>query len=168
VSELIPGPDWSKAEARLGKATRGRRADRGRARLPAAVEKQLQRRLATAERPEFSALARELADYCRKRGLRVPARSSIYNAVARAAVPLFPWAELPPTITAALYNLSSEAGHAVPGDQLVFYALNYGSPHAISYAAGLPWLCLQRASERRGWRPKSRALLGAIMAFRGI
>jgi hypothetical protein len=56
----------------------------------------------------------------------------------------------------------------VPGDQIVFYCFNYGDVRAISYAAGMPWLCLARASARRGFRSKSLALLRAVMKIRGI
>ncbi|HTM46799.1 MAG TPA: hypothetical protein VL137_17710 [Polyangiaceae bacterium] len=178
MSELIPALDWSKVDARLLRAPRGRRSDRGRARLPAAVERHLLQRLATLQRPAFSELARELECFCRQQGLRVPARSTIYNAVARAPIPRYRWSELPTAVTAALYNLTATASGAqlqgepsrtdIPGDQIVFYALNYGTSRAVSYAARLPWLCLQRASEKSGWRPKSRSLLSAIMAYRGL
>ena len=72
----------------------------------------------------------------------------------------------------AMYNLSSDDGGDAPrtvgGDHIAFYAFNYGSPRALSFAAGLPWLCLVRAAGRRGWRPKSRALLRAVMKYRGL
>lgn len=102
-----------------------------------------------------------------------------------AEVPLFRVEDLPTEVRVALYNLAlspapgvpapgvaREREHAsaaaVPGDQLVFYAFNYGSPRAVSFAAGLPALCLERALRRPGWRPKSRSLLRAIMNYREI
>jgi hypothetical protein len=51
---------------------------------------------------------------------------------------------------------------------VAFAAFNYGDVHAISFASGLPWLALYQADRVRGWRPKSHALLRAVMADRGI
>jgi hypothetical protein len=56
----------------------------------------------------------------------------------------------------------------MPGDQVVFYCFNYRDVRAISYAAGMPWLCLVHAAARRGFRPKSLSLLRAVMTKRGI
>ena len=39
---------------------------------------------------------------------------------------------------------------------------------ALSFAAGLPWICLHHAARMRGFRPKSRALLRAVLSFRRI
>jgi hypothetical protein len=50
----------------------------------------------------------------------------------------------------------------------VFHCLNYGTLPAMCYAAGLPWLDLFQASQLRGWRPRSRSLLQAVMRVRGI
>ena len=69
-------------------------------------------------------------------------------------------------VAATLYNLAPDA--VVPGAQLVFYCFNYGSLAAMSFAAGLPWLDLRRASRLRGWRSRSRGLLDAVMRVRGI
>ncbi len=160
---------FRRAEARLGGA-RKPRADRGRFRVDEAAEAFLQERLSTQERPSLSALARELEAYCRAQGLPTPARTTLYNAIARAPVPPYRMDVLPEPVRAALYNLRSsddDDAREVPGDQVVFYALNYGSPRAVSFAAGLPWLCLERALQRSGFRPKSRALLRAIMSYRG-
>jgi hypothetical protein len=49
----------------------------------------------------------------------------------------------------------------------VFYCLNYGSLAAMSFAAGLPWLDLHQARHLRGWRPRSRGLLDAVLRARG-
>ncbi len=143
----------------------GVRADRGRARIPEVVERELQRLLQTPERPALSEVAHEIAAFCGSVGCRPPSRSSVYNAVARAKAPEYQLAQLPEDVVRALYNLE---GPRVGGGQLVFHAFNYGSPRAISFAAGLPWLCLVDAAKRRGWRPKSRSLLTAVMQYRGI
>jgi len=76
--------------------------------------------------------------------------------------------DLPNEVREALYNLEVEANLRlkVPGDQLAFYCFNYGRPRAISFAAGLPKLCLERAAARPGWRPRSRALIVAVMKYR--
>ncbi len=49
----------------------------------------------------------------------------------------------------------------------VVHAFNYGDTRALSFAAGMPWACLARAADKSGWRPKSLALLGAVMSCRG-
>lgn len=115
-------------------------------------------------------VARQLENTCRRIGCRAPARASLYNAIDRAVVPRFALNELPSAVRQALYNIETRDGQEplVPGDQLVFYAFNYGSPRAISFASSLPWLCLHHAFKRRGWRPKSRALLEAVMKYRGL
>ena len=79
---------------------------------------------------------------------------------------LYQASQLPPHVSAALYNLAPDA--IVPGHQLVFYCYNYGTLAAVSYASGLPWLDLYQASSLRGWRPRSRGLLQAAMRARAI
>jgi len=111
-------------------------------------------------------LRRQIAAGCMSDGLRPPARASLYNALARIQGHRYRTADLPAHVVQALYNLAS-AGD-VPGHQLAFYCFNYGSMHAISYAAGLPWLDLYQALHVRGWRPRSRGLLAAVMRARGI
>ena len=74
--------------------------------------------------------------------------------------------DLPSHVRDALYNLDPEG--SVLGHQLVFYALQYGTLRAVSYAAGLPWLDLYQAARLRGWRPQSRGLLDAALLVRGI
>jgi len=165
-----------RAERRLGRGGRARRADRGQARIAPQAERHLQRLLQTRERPSITAVARDLDEYCGRRGIPSPSRASVYNAVARAPAPSVHVAALPADVRKALYNLKLEPTatgdisqpRTLPGDQVVFHAFNYGSPRAISYAAGLPWLCLARAARRPGWRPKSHALLCAVMAYRGV
>jgi hypothetical protein len=74
--------------------------------------------------------------------------------------------DLPPHVRETLYNLPATG--EVPGHQLAFHCFNYGSVAAMSFAAGLPWLALYQASRLRGWRARSRALLGAVLTARGI
>lgn len=73
---------------------------------------------------------------------------------------------LKPAVRETLYNLP-EAGD-VPGHQLAFHCFNYGSTEAMSFAAGMPWLALFQAARLRGWRPRSRGLLEAVLKARRI
>jgi hypothetical protein len=133
------------------------------------VEAWLTELFAGREKPSFSAVHRDLCARCQTEGLSAPTRSSLYNAMRRVAVPSIRWDALPEAVVASLYNaVAEDPAQLVPGDHVVFYAFNYGSPRALSYASGMPWLCLLRADARRGWRPKSHALLRAVMRFRGI
>lgn len=170
-----------RALERWGAPARRERADRGKARLHPEVEAKLANLLRTRDRPSFSALHRELAVFCKQRGHRVPARTSIYNAIDRVEPPALAWGELPDEVRQALYNLhdgcwadatqrcgAPERARRIPSDQVVFYAFNYGSPRAVSFASGLSWLSLERASKRRGWRPKSFSLLEAVLRYRNI
>ena len=158
-----------KARRRLGRGPRRARADRHTTRFLPAVEQRIAELLAGQERPSFAAVHGTLASFCESHGLPVPARSSLYNAVDRVPVPTLPWAGLPAPVRRSLYNLDAPAdGATIAGDQLAFYAFNHGEPRALSFAAGLPWLCLVRADGRRGWRPKSHALLRSVMRFRGL
>lgn len=124
----------------------------------------------------MASLGRELQQLSRRLGVAPPARGTLYNAIARAEPPMYSTRELPRAVREALYNSSaadasaseSSAVALVPGDQVVFYCFNYGDVRAISYGAGMPWLCLVRAATRRGFRPKSLALLRAVMAVRGL
>jgi len=81
-------------------------------------------------------------------------------------VPAYRWADLPAAVQRSLHNLDEDTW--VPARQVVFAAFNYGDVHAISFASGLPWLALYQADRVRGWRPKSHALLRAVMTGRGI
>ena len=74
--------------------------------------------------------------------------------------------DLPPEVQRALYNLGDEG--RIPGHQVAFYCLNHGCARASSFAAGMPWLDLYQAARTRGWRQRSRGLLGAILAVRRI
>ncbi|MCB9588100.1 MAG: hypothetical protein H6718_22020 [Polyangiaceae bacterium] len=142
------------------------RRDRGASRLPEAVEHKIAELLLVREKPSLSEVHRELSRFCQRRGVTVPSRATLYNAVERIELPLVSTANLPMSVREALYNLGE--AQAVPAAQLVFYALNYGAPEALSYAAGAPWLWLLRASRLTGWRPKSFALLRAVLSYRGI
>ena len=161
--------DESIARARERGSARRPRRDRGTSRYDPAVESRITELLSGRERPSFSEVHAELRAFCAAHGHRAPTRSSLYNAVSRVDVPAVRWEELPEDVVASLYNaVPEDPSLLVPGDQVVFYAFNYGAPRALSYASAMPWLCLLRADARRGWRPKSHALLRAVMRFRGI
>jgi len=114
----------------------------------------------------MAAIHRRLTDVCVERGVRAPSRASLYNVLARIEGHSYDLSALPPHVREALYNLAPNA--TVPGHQLVFYCVNYGSFAAVSFAAGLPWLDLHQAWRLRGWRPRSRGLLQAAMRARAI
>lgn len=114
----------------------------------------------------MSALQRRIAAQCAERGLKGPARASLYNALARMDGHSYAIAPLPAVVSGVLYNLDPSG--RVPGHQLAFYCFNYGSVPAVSYAAGLPWLDLYQARRLRGWRPRSAGLINAVMRARGI
>lgn len=81
------------------------------------------------------------------------------------ALPSYPRSELPAAITRTLHNVG---GDEIPGDQVVFAAFNYGDTRALGFASAMPWSCLYGAARLRGWRPKSLALLRAVMACREL
>ena len=143
------------------------RSDRGRSRLDPAVEKELQSLLEPRgyARPGASEVSRGLAEFCRRSGRRVPARSTVYNAVNRLPPIQYDREALPGAIKRTLHNVG---GARIAGRQIVFAAFNYGDVAAISYASALPWSCLWTAAQIRGWRPKSLALLRAVMHRRGM
>ena len=111
-------------------------------------------------------LHRRISNTCSALGIRPPARASLYNSFSRIEGHSYAIALLPDHVAATLYNLAP-AGD-VPGHQLAFHCFNYGSLPAISYAASLPWLDLYQAMRLRGWRPRSRGLLTAVMRARGV
>ncbi len=155
-----------RAELRLrSRSPRKSRSDRGRSRLPHEVLTEVQRAAQGFHRPVMARLHRRVAALCARTGRRPPARGSLYNAFDAIEPHCFAIASLPPGIGGLLYNLSPDG--ALPGPQLVFYCLNYGSLPAFSFAAALPWLDLHQARRMRGWRPRSRGLLDAILAARG-
>ena len=157
MSELFPGLPPARA------GTRRRRSDRGCSRLAPRVEARLQRLLDTADPPRVSEIDRELRAFCRSTGARAPSRATIYNAMARIESESIDRRRLPDSVARTLHNVG---GDRIPGHQVVFAAFNYGDTRALCYAAGLPWAYLLRASQLRGWRPKSRALLMATLAIR--
>lgn len=142
------------------------RADRGLSRLHPRVERKLQELLSTPERPSPTAVWRDLRSFCLTKHLDAPSRATVYNAIARAAPPSFDFAALPPAVQRCLHNV--DPNEPIPGHQVVQAAFNAGDVRALSFAAGLPWLCLYRASTLRGFRTKSLSLLRAVMAFRKI
>ena len=155
--------------ARRRDAGTRRRSDRGQTRFGEEVTSAIAQLFSGQERPSFSAVHRELVEQCERHGWPAPSRATLYNAVDVVPVPRLRWADLPDAVTRSLYNLApGSEQETIPGDVVVFYAFNYGEPRALSFASGLPWLCLIRAERRPGWRPKSRALLRAVMRYRGI
>lgn len=114
----------------------------------------------------MSVLRRRIAVLCMRRGLRVPARTSLYSAFDRMEGRAYLVSELPVHVRAVLYNLAPSS--SLPGRQLAFYCVNYGPLTAISFAAGLPWPDLYQARRLRGWRPRSLGLLQSVLRVRGI
>lgn len=157
-----------RAEQRLGDEARSRRPrrDRGRSRLPAELYSKLEELLQGQERPPVRAILQRLEEYCSDHDFDVPARATIYQAMARAPAREYPVQELPAAVQQSLYNLAQDG--SVPGHQLAFHCLNYGSTAAVSFAAGLPWLALYQAARLPGWRRRSRGLLEAILKARRI
>jgi hypothetical protein len=147
-------------------STRRRRSDAGQSRLHALVIRELRRAVLRQDPPSMTRLQRQLVAACTSSGIKPPARASLYNTLARIEGHRYRMADLPGYVVQALYNLAPTG--EVPGHQLAFYCFNYGSMPAISYAAGLPWLDLYQAMRGRGWRPRSRGLLAAVMRARGI
>ena len=112
------------------------------------------------------AIQRELKRLCAEMGIKPPARSTLYELMARVPGPSYRVVDLPAHVRGTLYNLDPHG--EVPGHQLAFYCLNYGGLEAASFAAGMPWLALYQAARLPGWRPGSRGLLEAILRVRGI
>ena len=159
------------AEKRLGSKTnsllnRHPRSDRGGMRLSPQVADKLTSLVASHERLSVKRMCMELEGLRKINGPQIPTRATIYQFMAKASTPSYPVNNLPESVQTALYNLNSES--SVPGHQVAFYCFNYGDLAAISFAAGLPWLALYQASRLRGFRPKSRGLLEAVLRARGI
>lgn len=158
-----------RAESRLGaprEARRRPRSDRGASRLDPALGTELARLLDGYDKPVVRDLVERLGAFARERGLRPPARATVYSFMARAPVRRYRVSELPPLVRATLFNLAPDSD--VPGDQLAFHCFNYGGTEAMSFAAGLPWRHLHVAWRKRGWRPRSRGLLEAVMRARNL
>jgi hypothetical protein len=130
------------------------------------VETKLAELLGAHEQPPMRVLVKEMVAHCRRHRLPAPARATLYASLARVPVSSFPMRSLPESVRRALHNLGN--GAVVPGDQVAFAAFNRGDTSALSWASGLPWPCLRHAARLPGFRPKSRALLIAIMRYRGI
>jgi hypothetical protein len=141
------------------------RSDRGRSRLPEPVLEFLNRALAGMDRPRFTETEAAVTHFCKERGFSCPSRATLYHYFTTAPL-VFEFSELPAAVRRSLYNLGEES--RVPAHQVVFAAFNYGDTGAISFASGLPWLALYQADRMRGWRPKSHALLRAVMRGRGL
>jgi hypothetical protein len=165
VFDLKQSQEAAKARLRVA-SRRRRRSDRGRSRLPAVVLAEVRTSALGVGRPSMSGLQKRVAAVCRASRLRTPSRASLYNAFATIEGHSYEIASLPPPVLEVLYNLAPTG--SVPGPQLAFYCFNYGSLTEVSYAAGLPWLDLYQARRLRGWRPRSRGLLDAVMRVRGI
>ena len=159
-----------RAERRLAQpgrsSRRRRRSDAGKSRLPQQVDAYLRDLVQTQERPPMKDVLADLGAFCRKRGLTAPSRATVYTCLSRMRTLELHARDLPPSAREALYNLDGAA--AVPSAQVAFYCFNYGSLAAMSFAAGLPWLALYQAERMRGWRPKSRGVLRAVLRARGI
>jgi len=159
----------AKAEQRLashGRTERKRRSDLGSCRLPGVLERLLTNYAEQQERPAMKVVLDALADTAKQGGLRMPSRTTVYRFFDTVTPPELKADSLPRAVREALYNLDGSA--RIPAPQVVFYCFNYGTPRAMSFAAGLPWLALYQAKRIRGWRSRSRALLEAILRSRGI
>lgn len=142
------------------------RSDRGRSRLDSRVLSIVEEAAGGYERPAMAALMETVARRCREQGLAPPSRATLYKLMARLPTATCRLGDLPPAVRAALYNLEPDS--QVPAHQVAFYCFNYGDLRAIAFASGLPWLALYQARRLPGFRAKSRGLLDAVVAARGI
>jgi hypothetical protein len=145
---------------------RGRKArsDRGVSRMDPRAQRALLALASGVEKPASSALVAEARALCERIGAAPPSRATIYNFIAGVRTPERLVADLPLAVQDALYNLERDS--SVPESQIAFYCFNYGGLEAMSFAAGLPWLALYQAERMRGWRPKSRGALEAVVRAR--
>jgi hypothetical protein len=134
--------------------------------LPAELEAELGRLLGTRDKPSMVSVRRSLSRFCREHACREPSRATLYNAIERVPSPSYSLSALPPHVRRCLHNLDEDA--IVPGPQVAFAVFNRGESAALSWAAGMPWVCLKAARKLPGFRPKSRALLDAVLRFRGV
>lgn len=142
------------------------RSDRGAARIAPRTLALLAEAAGGYDRPRTADLLSDIAQRCRREGLKCPSRGSIYKLFATLPTTTYKVAALPPAVRDALYNLTGES--SVPGHQVAFYCFNYGDLAAVSFAAGLPWLALYQAGRLPGFRPRSRGLFEAVMRARGL
>jgi hypothetical protein len=156
------------AKERLGEGNKLRkeRSDAGVSKIDPEIGAFLESKLSLYDRPSIGKLIAELSDFCRTNGLKAPSRITVYRFIETMGPPSYEIAELPGHVREALYNLG-DSGH-IPGDQLAFYCFNYGGPAAVSFASGLPWICLHAAKRMNGYRPGGRGLLEAVVNTRGI
>lgn len=155
-----------RAEKRLGRSVRKVRSDRGRARLDPGVIECLVEVLGGQDQPSGRELLGELEKRCVHRGLDVPSRATVYKMMKTLVCGKRRMADLPPAVRAALYNVAEDAD--VPEHLIVFHCFNHGDLAAISYASGMPWLALYQAARMRGFRARSRGLLGSVLRTRGM
>jgi hypothetical protein len=155
----------ARATQRLGGSAR-KRADAGRSRLPARVDRKLRELLSGHERPRIRDVQRELVALCRRLGISSPSRATIYNAIERCPAPRYVAGELPEAVRTVLHNVDRDG--EIPGAQVAFAAFNYGDLGVVSWASGMPWLALHHAARMRGWRPRSLGLLRAVMHHRRL
>lgn len=154
------------AAGKQSSSARATRSDAGASRLHPELQRQLDRLFSGAERPRMRDVRAQLAATCARGGLQPPSRAAIYAWLPRAAVPSYRVGELPAHLRELIHNLDDAA--EIPGPQLVCALMNHGDTRALSYAAGMPWLCLVRAERLRDFRPKSHALLRAVLRGRGL
>lgn len=154
--------------ARAGDRLSGRRkrADAGRSRIDPRAQAMLGELLADSDQPRMADVLARLRERCLAQGVPCPSRAAIYKFLPNAPTPRYRMDQLPEHARAALYNLDGTA--EVPGPQLVFYLINHGDTRALSFAAGMPLLCLRQAERMRGFRPKSHALLRALIRAREL
>lgn len=142
------------------------RADRGRTRIDSRILRWLATEFSCHDRPRMEETLRRLSRFCAAEQLKTPSRATVYNLLEILPVPTYRFEQLPGPVQEALYNM--EPSGEIPGHQIAFYCFNYGTVPAMSFAAGLPWLALFQALRMRGYRAKSRGLIEAVAAVRGI
>lgn len=149
-----------------GTPARRQRSNTGKTRLPAPLVGVLHEMARRQERPPMKDVLEAVRAVCRREGLPVPSRATVYRFLEYCPPRQVRVADLPTSVRGALYNL--DPGRMVPGHQLAYYVFNYGDAQAMSYAAGLPWLDLYQASRMRGWRTRSLGVLRAVLLRRKI
>jgi hypothetical protein len=148
------------------RAVRPTRSDAGRPRMSPKVQRIVESLLCGQERPAMRDLLAQIGERCRDCGEHCPSRATVYTCLSHASGPTYAVRELPTNVRASLYNIGDNA--VVSGRQLAFYLFNYGDAQSLSFASGMPWLCLYQAERLRGFRNKSHALLRAIVRARRI
>lgn len=147
-------------------SSRRPRSDRGRSRVDGRILSWLSEELSGHDRPKIAQVLVRLAARCQKAGLGTPSRATVYKRLETLPTPVYLFDALPAPVREALYNQGPSG--RVPGHQVAFYCFNYGNAAAMSFAAGLPWLCLYQALRMPGYRTKSRGLIEAVALVRGV